>query len=647
LERNYRPFWIAGTLGGLVVVAIVVMLLFGFSTVPTQKTESGPNRAEESGLESARQTLSRQTDLTTCRGTLSQINSELGDNPQRRPPALTAEQKDWLREQVGLDAGELAEIDNSNYTQMDGQYLERCFLLRDAARGLEVKGVRGANGAMVREAGPDLAARAFAWVVREVRLREHEGEAVPPTFVLRRGWGTALERALVFLALLEQFGDLSAPHPELLGCLLYLPNDAGGQRFWACGVVVGDGKDLSLFDPRLGLPLPGPNGKGIATLAEVRKQPDLLAALNVGEHRYDVKAEQARAAKARLVCPLSGLSPRMRYLQDELLAPAVHVRLAVDAKADLERIQAASAAGADKPARAEVMRSAAVLLRRFLPPEEGGVDQGAAVAAANGQKATRKDLFALELVPWSAMPAQFLDPKRFPANIELGQRVRALFARPFVRSAQEPGGPRDLLLRSRYSSAITELVTEQEHWREQRKQRANAGDLEQRTGAWVDRAITAYAAQLRGQPGADERVRELWEQQVGPVLLLLNSAIAAARNPEITYLLGLCMQEQAEQVQARLELQARTPGTTPHPSDVEKARAAWVDARNTWKRYAADYPKGNERVAARLLRGRAEAMLGDRKAAAATWKELSDDMTSLEKLACLYLARQVEKQHTK
>jgi hypothetical protein len=467
---------------------------------------------------------------------------------------------------------------------------------------------------------------------------------VPPAFVLRRGWGTALERALVFLALLEQLGDLSAPHPELLGCLLHLPKDGGGERFWACGVVAGDGKDLYLFDPRLGLPLPGPNG--IATLTEVRRQPEVLAALNIDKHPYDVTAKQAQAAKARLACSLSSLSPRMRYLQDELLAPAVRVRLAEDAREELERIQAACAGGTDKPARAEVLRSSVGLLRRFLPLEEGGVDQGLAVAAGNAQRATRNDLFALELVPWTAMPAQFLDQKRFPANIELGQRIRTIFARPFIISAQEPGRARDLLLRGRYSSAIGELVLEQEHWHEQQKQRANASDLDQRTSAWVDHAIRAYAAQLRAQPGADEQVKALWsEQYVSPVLLLLNSAIAAARNPEITYLLGLCMQEQAEQVQARLDLQARTAGTTPHPSDVEKARAAWVDARNTWKRYGEDYPQGNERVAARRLRGRAEAMLGDWKAAAATWKELSDDMTPLEKLASLYLAQQLEKQH--
>src|SRR5262249_60746163 len=100
-------------------------------------------------------------------------------------------------------------------------------------------------------------------------------------------------------------------------------------RLGACGVRTNKGNDLSLFDPRLGLPLPGPDGKGVATLAAVRKDPALLAQLSTGEHRYDVTAEQAQAAEARVAFPLSALSPRMRHLQDKLLPqarahPAIH-----------------------------------------------------------------------------------------------------------------------------------------------------------------------------------------------------------------------------------------------------------------------------------------------------------------------------------
>ncbi|HEY7424273.1 MAG TPA: hypothetical protein VH682_08610, partial [Gemmataceae bacterium] len=295
-------------LGGI----ILVLVLTDSTTAPRTNSGGGLKQIEESNLEMARQALTRQTDLNSCRGVLQQINAELSEKPTLRPPSLTKEQKDWLREHINLDEKELAEIDSGNCTLLDGHHLDRCFLMRDAARSLEVKSVRG-GAEQTGEKPLDQAARAFAWVMRQVRLRERGGEEVPAAFALRRGWGSAVERALVFLALLEQFGAPSAPNAELLGCLLQVPDDSGKLRFWACGVVAGDGKDVYLFDPRLGLPLPGPKGQGIATLAEIRKDPEILAPLNVNEkQRYDVTPEQARSAQAQFICPLSALSPRMR-----------------------------------------------------------------------------------------------------------------------------------------------------------------------------------------------------------------------------------------------------------------------------------------------------------------------------------------------
>ena len=116
---------------------------------------------------------------------------------------------------------------------------------------------------------------------------------------------------------------------------MYVPNQSGGMSFWACGVVVGHGEDVYLFDPRLGLPLPGPKAQGIATLAEFRKQPEVLAQLHVEKYHYDVTSEQARAAHVLLVRPLSSLAPRMRHLQEQLLAPVVRVRLAAEPAKDL------------------------------------------------------------------------------------------------------------------------------------------------------------------------------------------------------------------------------------------------------------------------------------------------------------------------
>jgi hypothetical protein len=628
----------------LFIGAWILVASFGGPSAQTN-TGGGPKRAEENNLETARQSLTRQADLSACRAVLQQINSELGDKPALRPPALSKEQAEWLRANAGLDGEEIAEIENPNYTRLDGHHLDRCFLLRDVARSLEIKGVRGAAGGAAPEPPLEQATRAFAWVVRQMRLGEHEGEAIPPVFALRRGWGLPLERGLAFLALLEQLGDADAARPDLLGCLLYVPGGPEGRpRFWACGIVVGDGKDVYLFDPRLGLPLPGPKGQGVATLQQVRKQPDVLAQLNLDDkHRYDVTAEQAKQAHVLLVCPLSSLSPRMRHLQEQLLVPTVRVRLAADPAKELARLQAACDAGGDKT-HVELPKRDVVLLRRFLTVDEGGVDRG------GPQGLARKDLFTRDLVPWRAYPPPLQDEERIGAGSPLDQRLRGYFAAAFVVPMMEAGQARDLLLRGRSSSATQQLVRERERWREQQKVRANAGDVDQQIGPWIDEMYKAYAGQLRAKSAADresaeQRIKELWgERRAAPVYLLLFGAAALARTPEVIYQLGLCSQEKAEQQQARLDLQARAEGKSPRPADVEKAREAWQDALGTWKQFEESYRLAHPaRTAVRQMRGRAEAMLGDTKAAAATWKELPDNATDLERLAALYLVRQLKK----
>src|SRR5439155_2806604 len=111
----------------------------------------------------------------------------------------------------------------------------------------------------------------------------------------------------VLLTLLRQL-DLDA-------CLIGDASAADGpDKLWAVGVLA-DGQ-VYLFDARLGLPLPGPNGQGVATLAQIRSDPAALKPLDLDPKLpYDVTAERAKQAQVYVSVPLTSLSPRMHFLQ--------------------------------------------------------------------------------------------------------------------------------------------------------------------------------------------------------------------------------------------------------------------------------------------------------------------------------------------
>ncbi len=626
----------------LVLAGAIFTLYFVLrgSVAPSKSAARGHAQSKEGNLDSVRQGLSRETHLVACRNALQQVNAALGENPALRPPPWNDEQKRWLNENMSLGREELSELEMSHYTRLDNHHLFRCFLMRDAAKALEVKGVRGKTGTAARETPLDQAVRAFAWVMREVRLRDGDSANAPPSYVVRRGTGSAMERALIFADLLEQLGNPETPEPELLAFLLFLPNGSGVPRLWTCGVLAGASQEVYLFDPALGLPLPGPKGEGIATLAQALAMPDVLAQMNLDDkHRYPVAMEQARKAQAQLVCPLSALSPRMRYLQDKLLGPALRVRLAYDAARAKARVETACAAALGKPMAVSLSKSNSTLLRRFLSVDEGGTDT-----------TYLEQRFMVAMVPWSAMPAEFLDERRFPPKIGLGARVRELFAAPFIRNTVDSGLARDLLLRGRYGSALPVLVEERAQWRNQREQAVNAKNLERKAMEWLDSATAVYARQLQAatpseRADAERSIKAVWGgERARPIYVIINAAAAAAREPETVYQLGLCSQEQAEQMQARLDVQAKV-GVAQEPREKEKAAAAWRKALSDWRRFEEDYPDHPDRHAASQMRGRAASMLGDNRATMDAWQKVPASANALESLASLYLARQWQKKH--
>jgi hypothetical protein len=650
----------------LLLASLMAMTLrnTGTPTGPPKNGDPTKPRTQENTLAAVRDTLARRADLATCRTVVSQLNTHLQHN-RDAIPALSADAAQKLKKQLGLDDGDLAELTANTFTALDAFHLESCFLLRDAARSLELAAPSVRGGKEVKQSPLDRAVLAFEWTVREVHLAPLiDPMPVPPDFALRRGSGTPLERALVFLALLEQFGLEQDNSAALQGCLLFVPDDKNTTQLWACGVVsAAEPERLYLFDPRLGLPLPGPGGKGVATLDEARKDPGVLGQLKIDKLVYDVTAERAQKATAGLFVPLTALAPRMRLLQDrwlrdrfwkeQALPSPVRVRLAEDDPGAIDSIRKAVAASGGKSEDVSYWSDGAKILRAFLPKEEGGAasaDRDLDLRMLRGfvpqdsgpvrARMPRRQLHQFAAVPWdNLLPPRFRDPNEFSFQSGLGKILRFTYAGPFLRDLMDVGSPRDQLLRGQFGKATPELVVEQQRWQQARERagEANADEVGKGVQAWVNHAFAVFAA--AGNAGPDQnQINALFRWRPGsPMDVFVNGSIARLRVPEVTYQLGLCKHEQAVRLQARLSL-AQRAGVR-REDDASKAQEAWKQAEYWWKQYLDD-PTRPPPADARRLHGEALLHLDRRDEAVKAWRELAGIDDDLQKLARLWLAQQ-------
>lgn len=132
--------------------------------------------------------------------------------------------------------------------------------------------------------------------------------------VLLSGRGDAVDRARTFILLARQQG--------IPVVMLGLEDDEYIEpRPWLPAVLVQD--HLYLFDTRLGLPLPGPGGLGIATLQEVIDNNQLLQALDAengedSEFTYPVRGFDGLRVVALVDAAPHALSRRMQLVQQKL-----------------------------------------------------------------------------------------------------------------------------------------------------------------------------------------------------------------------------------------------------------------------------------------------------------------------------------------
>jgi hypothetical protein len=468
-----------------------------------------------------------------------------------------------------------------------------------------------------------------------MRLQEHNGPLIPPLYALRRGWGTGLERGLVFLELLRQLG----PADELQGCLVYCPDKQGGPlRFWACGVIVDNGKAVYLFDPRLGLALPGPEGKGIATLTQVSKDPTVLAQLNRAASKsevYDVEPDQAAHAEIQQVCNLSALAPRVRFVEETLQASAGRVRLAVQAEEEAKRLTQASGTNSCRAWRAPGPdgqgEDGPGLVRRFLPTLEGGID--------TAEPGGRLWLFRRSLVPLQLLPGRI---NRIPLDSNLGNGIGWYFTRPFTEAVMTPGKPRDLMLRGQLTTAVRELVNQDEEIRRRQALRQSAGNLDKGIDDFLKEIVPLYADQVRNRtnPAAlaqtNREIDEAW-QHGEPLLLLLEGATSQVRLAETAYLLALCKQEEAERIQSRLDLLSGARVKI-SPDEAKQAASAWSAAKDNWEAALRSNPTDAMIPFVRLHSARCLFHLGRKTEAAEEWVKASHELPGLQRVAASYLA---------
>jgi hypothetical protein len=248
------------------------------------------------------------------------------DAAQFRLPQITRE---FLAKQVG-ERG-VNELEAPTFRQRDGRHIEDCLLYQSIA-------------SRVAGDGDDLTRtrRVFEWVVRNVALVPPVALAPPgvqqaqarPYDVLLRGMATEVpgtiwaERSWVFMSLCRQIGiDVGlivhpvakrgpAPPPGLAA-----PADAEPDTtIWICGAAIGD--QLYLFDSRIGMEIPGPDGKGVATFAQAASDPSILERLDLSSADMVYPTRQKDLAAGPIVILFDSsvgyLSGRMRLLEKDL-----------------------------------------------------------------------------------------------------------------------------------------------------------------------------------------------------------------------------------------------------------------------------------------------------------------------------------------
>ncbi|MEI6241293.1 MAG: hypothetical protein WCR51_12970 [Planctomycetia bacterium] len=274
----------------------------------------------------------------------------------------------------------------------------------------------------------------FGWTVRSLAIVSDPPpvptDATPGTRwfsigeVLLSGRASGAQRAWIFLELLR--------HAGLDGVMLATGDAAaGGLRPWLPALV--SGGECHLFEPTYGLPVPGPDGAGVATVRQAAADPAILRSLSVPDRPYPVQAVDMATLSVLVPAAPLNLARRMHML-DGQLAGSARIDLAI-AATDLGTAALATLPGTADAGRVRIWEFPWETLRRRR-------DSAAAVSAAAARELAPL-LVALEEVAPDGRGAR--------------RTVRPLYAarlREFRGDLDGPDGAKMTYLRARPSAAV-------------------------------------------------------------------------------------------------------------------------------------------------------------------------------------------------
>lgn len=604
-----RPLAALTLVAALLGVAAALAVTTGCGKPPPpMKYDEETTVAKGDPWKGAAQRLRKDTDLAACRAALGGLANDLNTQNKEALPVLSAADLAKLGELVPLNTADLDEVRSAAFVAHDSAYLADCLYLRDAAQSLAPQGLT-----------PDQKAEAaFAWVCRHVYLQPWVRQTgpppfgptiLPPTAVLRRGFGSGLERMYVFLALLQQL--------ELDGCLIGAP-DAGTQPaglpilttdkkgyvtgpprgpFWAVGARIGT--DVKLFDPWRGQSLP-------VTLAQLKANPDAAKAWFADPaNTSGATLDDAKKATAFLAVPVNALSARMAAV-DSKLKGDLGAKLSYDAKALRDSFPDPKPAFWNPPDEPFAYGRAA---RTLLPADIGGTDRG-----APGSRLY--DSYMREQLPASVFS---VPPGLLPGG-PIDQRLRAVAAGALVVSFIEPPNPRERIQRGQFQDAAKDMVAKQEAFTTGLERLRLNKDADQQVAEWTEAANGLYQALTHAQfiskdanaeATAVKQIDSHW--RLPGAQFLVDRSSSEVGLAEATFLLALNKHELAERSRSRVDRATGAEADRLRPD----AQDSWKTALSAWRTYDllstahAGFP--GRAAHARALAARAENLVNPNK----------------------------------